>query len=69
MNGEVVWDRADKGGFPEVKELKQIVRDILAPSKDLGHSDTKDRSNSKDVSETDDDDDEAAKMRTYYGVL
>ena len=36
---EVIWSRADKGRFPEIKELKQLVRDRIAPEKDLGHSD------------------------------
>ncbi len=38
VNGELVWSRAEKQGFPEVKELKQLVRDRIAPTKDLGHS-------------------------------
>eukprot|EP00439_Symbiodinium_sp_Y106_P049258 s1957_g6.t1 len=36
-----VWSRKAEGRFPEAKELKQRVRDVLAPSKDLGHSDAK----------------------------
>ncbi|GAK16597.1 selenoprotein W-related protein [Vibrio sp. JCM 19053] len=28
-------------GFPEAKVLKQRVRDIIDPERDLGHSDTK----------------------------
>jgi selenoprotein W-related protein len=36
---ETIWSRGEKGRFPEIKELKQIVRDRIAPSKDLGHSD------------------------------
>ncbi len=35
----VVWDRASDGGFPEIKELKQRVRDQVAPGLDLGHTD------------------------------
>jgi selenoprotein W-related protein len=35
----VVWDRAIEGGFPEVKTLKQLVRDQVAPERDLGHTD------------------------------
>ena len=35
----VVWDRATEGGFPDVKELKQRVRDEAAPGRDLGHAD------------------------------
>ena len=37
--GQLVWSRAAEGRFPEAKELKQRVRDIIAPRKDLGHSD------------------------------
>ncbi|RCI00533.1 hypothetical protein CU097_015033 [Rhizopus azygosporus] len=40
-NGVVVWDRKEEKGFPELKELKQRVRDIIAPNKALGHSDKK----------------------------
>lgn len=37
-NGKLLWSRAEQGGFPEIKKLKQIVRDALAPDKSLGHS-------------------------------
>ncbi len=37
--GETVWDRKVDGGFPEAKELKRRVRDVIDPEKDLGHSD------------------------------
>lgn len=36
---EVVWSRAVEGRFPEAKELKQRVRDRVAPGRDLGHVD------------------------------
>jgi len=36
-----IFDRKEAGGFPEIKELKQLVRDVVAPSKSLGHSDRK----------------------------
>ena len=36
---QVVWSRAAQGRFPEMKELKQLVRDRIAPGRDLGHSD------------------------------
>ena len=39
VDGELIWDRAAQNGFPDVKELKQLVRDRVAPNKDLGHSD------------------------------
>jgi len=39
LDGELVWSRKEQGRFPEAKELKQLVRDRVAPDKDLGHSD------------------------------
>ena len=39
VDGEVIWSRARDGGFPEIKELKQRVRDRVDPTRDLGHSD------------------------------
>ncbi|KEI41036.1 uncharacterized protein L969DRAFT_86289 [Mixia osmundae IAM 14324] len=36
---KLVWDRKTEGGFGEMKELKQRVRDLIAPGKSLGHSD------------------------------
>jgi selenoprotein W-related protein len=39
VDGELVWSRASQGRFPEMKELKQLVRDRVAPERDLGHSD------------------------------
>jgi selenoprotein W-related protein len=41
INDEIVFDRKQHGGFPEIKELKQIVRDKVNPEKSLGHSDKK----------------------------
>jgi selenoprotein W-related protein len=37
--GETLWSRKGEGRFPEMKELKQRIRDRVAPDKDLGHSD------------------------------
>lgn len=39
VEGERVFSREQAGRFPESKELKQLVRDRLAPGRDLGHSD------------------------------
>jgi selenoprotein W-related protein len=41
MDGETVWSRKGEGRFPEMKELKQLIRDRAAPERDLGHSDRK----------------------------
>ncbi|POR33489.1 Uncharacterized protein TPAR_06311 [Tolypocladium paradoxum] len=35
----VLWDRQANGGFPEPKELKRRVRDVIEPGRDLGHVD------------------------------
>lgn len=35
----VIFDRKREGRFPEIKELKQLVRDLVNPEKSLGHSD------------------------------
>lgn len=37
--GYLVWSRKAEGRFPDIKELKQRVRDRIAPGKALGHSD------------------------------
>lgn len=40
-NGVLVWSRKDEGRFPEITELKQRVRDQIAPDRSLGHADRK----------------------------
>jgi selenoprotein W-related protein len=40
LNGEALWSRAAEGRFPEAKELKQRLRDRIAPGRDLGHVDS-----------------------------
>jgi selenoprotein W-related protein len=39
LDGEVIFSRQQQRRFPESKEVKQIVRDRIAPAKSLGHSD------------------------------
>ena len=39
INAELIWSRREQGRFPEAKEIKQLVRDRIAPDKPLGHSD------------------------------
>ncbi|RMF97914.1 MAG: SelT/SelW/SelH family protein [Gammaproteobacteria bacterium] len=39
LDGETLWSRQQAGRFPEIKELKQLVRDRVAPGRDLGHVD------------------------------
>ena len=40
VNDELIWSRKERGRFPESKELKQLVRDRIAPGRSLGHSDS-----------------------------
>ena len=39
LNDELIWSRKQEGRFPEAKEIKQRVRDRIAPDRSLGHSD------------------------------
>jgi selenoprotein W-related protein len=39
VDNTLVWERKRDGGFPGPKELKQRIRDIIAPERDLGHVD------------------------------
>lgn len=39
FDGALIWERKRDGGFPEAKVLKQRVRDLINPDRDLGHSD------------------------------
>lgn len=39
---QVIWSRKAEGRFPELKDVKQRLRDVIAPEKPLGHSDRKD---------------------------
>jgi selenoprotein W-related protein len=38
-DGALVWSRRERGAFPELAELKQLLRDRIAPGRSLGHSD------------------------------
>jgi selenoprotein W-related protein len=41
VDGTIIWSRKAEGRFPELKELKQRLRDVIAPERELGHSDRK----------------------------
>ena len=40
-NGELIWERKRDGGFPDAAELKRRVRDLIAPERNLGHTERK----------------------------
>lgn len=39
VNEKTIWSRKERGRFPDIKELKQLIRDHIAPGKNLGHTD------------------------------
>ncbi len=39
VGDDLVWERVRDGGFPEAKILKQKVRDLVDPGRDMGHVD------------------------------
>ena len=41
IDDKKIFDRKEYGAFPEIKELKQMVRDVVNPGKSPGHADTK----------------------------
>ena len=41
IDDKKVFDRKEAGGFIEIKNLKQLIRDVVNPDKSLGHSDKK----------------------------
>ena len=39
LDKETIFSRKEQARFPESKELKQLIRDRIDPSRPLGHSD------------------------------
>jgi selenoprotein W-related protein len=39
LDGQLLWSRKAQGRFPEITELKQLLRDRIDPARDLGHVD------------------------------
>lgn len=39
LNAELLFSRKQAGRFPEAKEVKQLIRDVIDPERSLGHSD------------------------------
>ena len=39
LNGQVLFSRQSADRFPEAKEIKQLIRDVIDPERSLGHSD------------------------------
>jgi selenoprotein W-related protein len=41
VDGTTIWSRKGEGRHAEITELKQRLRDVIAPERQLGHSDRK----------------------------
>ena len=39
VDDDLIWSRKEKGRLPDIKELKRLVRDCVAPDRSLGHVD------------------------------
>lgn len=39
VDEQLIWERKRDGGFPDIQQLKQGVRDQVNPEKSLGHID------------------------------
>lgn len=39
VNGKLIWSRKEQQGFPDIRELKQLVRNEVSPERSLGHTD------------------------------
>lgn len=39
LKNYILFDHKKMGRFPEIKELKQLIRDHVNPNKSMGHSD------------------------------
>ena len=63
----VLWDRAEQGSFPELKELKRLLRDKISPERYLGHSDDQERQDSGSMG--DGETTEAPSARTSTEIL
>ena len=39
VKGKRIWSRKEQQGFPDIRELKQLVRNEVSPDRSLGHTD------------------------------
>ena len=69
MDGTELFDRKTEGRFPEPKEIKQMIRDKVAPDRSLGHSDVDGGKSESGDGDDEMDDDEAEEARRYFGVM
>jgi len=40
LDNEIIWSRKERGRFPDIKEIKQLIRDRIAAGRSLGHTDS-----------------------------
>ena len=41
VDGKTIWSRKGEGRHAEITDLKRRLRDVIAPERELGHSDRK----------------------------
>jgi len=39
LNDQLIYSRKQEGQFPELKKITQRIRDVIDPTRSLGHSD------------------------------
>lgn len=39
LDDSLLWEQRRDGGFPDIKTLKQRIRDVIEPERSLGHLD------------------------------
>ncbi len=39
LDDQLIFSRQQAGHFPELKQIKQLIRDVIDPQRSLGHSD------------------------------
>ncbi|GMI39247.1 hypothetical protein TrCOL_g10207 [Triparma columacea] len=70
VDNVVVWDRGVEGGFPDVKVVKQRIRDVVGENVDLGHSDVGGgkKMREEEGEEEEEEDERNRNMRRMWGV-
>ena len=65
LDGRVLWDRTSEGRHVEAEQLVRLIREGMAPQ-----GDAREAGNGLDGDAMGDmDDDEAAEMRSFFGVM
>jgi selenoprotein W-related protein len=73
LNGTVLYCATNPNAVLELKTLKQLIRNSLAPTMDLGHSESNNKpfrvDDTKEPQQEQMDEDDAADARAFFGVM